>query len=89
GVMSDAAWRERAARCAKMSLGLDAAPERAWVSRWDRALPVFDPAHRARVAALESELAGSGVVLAGAAFHGSGIEGAVLSAERAARALDG
>jgi oxygen-dependent protoporphyrinogen oxidase len=89
GMLSDAAWRERAERCAKASLGIETAAERAWISRWDRALPVFDAAHRARVAALESALAGSGVVLAGAAFHGSGIEGAVQSAERAARALDG
>ncbi|HEU4583310.1 MAG TPA: FAD-dependent oxidoreductase [Polyangiaceae bacterium] len=84
---SDADWVARAERCAARALGQLGASERAWVSRWQDALPVFDDAHRARVLALEASLAGSGVVLAGAAFHGSGIDGAVRSAEAAARAL--
>jgi oxygen-dependent protoporphyrinogen oxidase len=41
------------------------------------------------VAALERALAGSGVLLAGAAFHGSGIDAAVRSAEAAAAAIRG
>jgi oxygen-dependent protoporphyrinogen oxidase len=84
---SDVEWVARAERCATRALGPLGASERAWVSRWQDALPVFDDAHRARVRALEANLAGSGVVLAGAAFHGSGIDGAVRSAEAAARAL--
>jgi len=48
---------------------------------------VFDAAHRARIGALEASLTGSGVLLAGAAFHGSGIDGAVRSAEAAVRTL--
>jgi len=84
---SDAEWVARAARCAARALGPIGAAERAWVSRWQDALPVFDAAHRARIGALEASLTGSGVLLAGAAFHGSGIDGAVRSAEAAVRTL--
>jgi oxygen-dependent protoporphyrinogen oxidase len=61
--------------------------ERAWVSRWPDALPVFDEVYRARVLELEAALRARGVLLAGAAFHGSGIDVAVRSAEAAAKAL--
>ena len=55
----------------------------AFVSRWPDALPVFDPAHRARVDALEATLRKGAhpIWLAGAAFHGSGIDAAIRSAE--------
>jgi len=43
--------------------------------------------HRAHVAALETALANDPIALAGAAFHGSGIDAAVRSAERVAREL--
>jgi oxygen-dependent protoporphyrinogen oxidase len=49
---------------------------------------VFDAGHRERVRVLEEGLHGSGVSLAGAAFHGSGIDGAVRSAEATASRLD-
>lgn len=87
--LDDAAWAERAHRQLQRALELRTEPERAWVSRWERALPVFDDAHRGRVAALEAALAGSGVSVTGACFHGSGIDAAVRSAEAAARALGG
>lgn len=87
GALSNEDWTRRAERSAARALTIAAASERAWVSRWPRALPVFDAPHRARVAELEQQLAGSGVYLAGACFHGSGIDGAVRSAEAAARAL--
>jgi protoporphyrinogen/coproporphyrinogen III oxidase len=87
--LSDRAWIERAARSIARALELKTPPERAWVSRWERALPVFDAAHRSRVALLEEQLRGTGVSLAGACFHGAGIDGAVRSAEVAARAMAG
>jgi oxygen-dependent protoporphyrinogen oxidase len=86
--LDDAAWAGRAHRHVQRALEIRSAPERTWVSRWARALPVFDDAHRARVKALEESLAGSGVSVAGACFHGSGIDAAVRSAEAAARALE-
>jgi oxygen-dependent protoporphyrinogen oxidase len=83
----DAEWLARAERCAHAALELRGNAERGWVSRWDRALPVFDSDHRARVAALDARLGGSGIVLAGAAFHGAGIDGAVRSSNAAVSAL--
>jgi oxygen-dependent protoporphyrinogen oxidase len=82
--LDDARWAERAERSIAAVLAPRARPERAWVARWPAALPVVDAEHRARVAALEAEIAGSGVVVAGAAFHGSGIDGALVSARRMA-----
>jgi oxygen-dependent protoporphyrinogen oxidase len=45
---------------------------------------VHTPQHRESVAVLERALVGTGVALAGSAFHGSGIDAAVRSAEAAA-----
>jgi oxygen-dependent protoporphyrinogen oxidase len=80
----DAFWITRAERAMGRALAPTEAPIRAWVARWVNALPVYDAEHREHVARLETALAGSGVVLAGAAFHGSGIDAAVRSARRAA-----
>jgi oxygen-dependent protoporphyrinogen oxidase len=85
--LSDAEWAERAERALGLALPVTGAAERAWVSRWSDALPVFDAAHRARVAALEAALFGYSIRLAGAAFHGSGIDAAIRSGESAALAL--
>lgn len=86
--LDDVAWSARAVRSLRRALELRAEPVGAWVSRWSKALPVFDAAHRTRIARLEELLPGTQVVLAGASFHGSGIDGAVRSAEAAALALD-
>lgn len=85
--LSDAAWAERGERALRTALKLTAPAESAVVSRWPRALPVFDDAHRARISALEAVLAPYPIWLAGAAYHGSGIDAAVRSAERAALAV--
>jgi oxygen-dependent protoporphyrinogen oxidase len=82
--LDDAAWVRRAERAIADVLAPRASPERGWVARWPDALPVFDAEHRACVGALEAEIAGSGVSVAGAAFHGSGIDGALVSARRVA-----
>ena len=85
--LDDAAWTTRAVRQSARALELRGAPLHSWVSRWPNALPVFDDTHRARVAALEAALQGLPIALAGSAFHGSGIDAAVQSAERAAERL--
>ncbi|MEO6599418.1 MAG: FAD-dependent oxidoreductase, partial [Polyangiaceae bacterium] len=87
--LSDSAWAERAERALARALPLSAPAEHAFVSRWPSALPVFDSAHRARVAALEAVLVGRRIWLAGAAFHGSGIDAAIRSAESAAQLITG
>lgn len=82
--LDDGAWRERALSGLSRVVPVKGAPLRCWVTRWADALPVFDDAHRQRVAALERALQDRPVLLAGAAFHGSGIDAAVSSGERAA-----
>jgi len=85
--LSEADWRARAERALGVALPISGDPEAAWVSRWENALPIFDEAHRARVAALEATLTPRKIWLAGSGFHGSGIDAAVRSGERTARAL--
>jgi len=85
--LSDSAWSERAERALSLALPVHGPAQRAFVSRWPNALPVFDPAQRARVTALEAALSGQPIWLAGAAFHGSGIDAAIRSGERAALAI--
>jgi oxygen-dependent protoporphyrinogen oxidase len=87
--LSDSAWTERAERGLGSALPLRGPAHHAFVSRWPNALPVFDPAHRARVSALEAELERGmhPIWLAGAAFHGSGIDAAIRSGEATALAI--
>lgn len=86
-VMSDAKYLSRAHTFLEPLLGISAPPERIWASRWTDALPVFDAAHKASVAQLTTALSGSGIALAGSAFHGSGIDAAVQSALSVAERL--
>ncbi|HEX7477558.1 MAG TPA: FAD-dependent oxidoreductase [Polyangiales bacterium] len=79
-LLADAAYTRRAATILTRVLGIHAAAERSWVSRWQDALPAHDPAQKDRVALLEKVLSGTGIALAGSAFHGSGIDAAVRSA---------
>lgn len=85
---SDTPWAERAARVLAQVLPIEGAPQRSWVSRWPNALPVFGPEHRDTVARIEATLAPWAIHLAGSAFHGSGIDAAVRSAEAIAARLD-
>jgi protoporphyrinogen/coproporphyrinogen III oxidase len=86
---SDAQWVQRAERALGRVLSVRAGALRSWVSRWPRALPVFDAGLRAQIEALENCLSPHAVLLAGSAFHGSGMDAAVCSAERTAAALLG
>jgi len=85
--LTDAAWAERGARALAKALPIAGDPEHAFVSRWPNALPVFDDAHRKRVSELSSALLAKKIWLAGAAFHGSGIDAAIRSAEGVAKAV--
>lgn len=80
-------WAERAARALGRVFEIDGPPARAWVSTWPNALPVFDDARHHAIARFDAELAAQHVHLAGSAFHGSGIDAAVRSAERVADQL--
>jgi oxygen-dependent protoporphyrinogen oxidase len=85
--LTDDAWSARAERALRRALTLKGGFERAWVSRWPDALPVFDEGHKASVRELEATLEGRAVRLTGSAFHGSGIDAAVRSAEAVSKAL--
>lgn len=87
--LSDVAWGERAESVIATALSAQRPALHRFVSRWPNALPVFDAGHLARVSALESELRASAsrIWLAGAAFHGSGIDAAIRSGEATALAL--
>lgn len=82
--LSDATWVQRAHTALDSALSVRGQPLHAWVSRWQDALPLFDAPHLERIRTLEAQLLGTGLSLAGSAFHGSGIDAAVRSAEAAA-----
>jgi oxygen-dependent protoporphyrinogen oxidase len=85
--LTDHAWSRRAEVALAEILGISTAPERSWVARWDRALPVHDESQTERVRAVEPALQSFGIWLAGSAFHGSGIDAALRSAARVAEDL--
>jgi oxygen-dependent protoporphyrinogen oxidase len=87
--LPDSAWAERTERALSGVLTISGSAEQAVVSRWPSALPVVDAAHGQRVARLEAALLGHRIWLAGAAFHGSGIDAAIRSAENAAQSIAG
>ena len=65
---------------------VSAAPIATHLTRWERALPQYEVGHVERVDRVEAALrATPGIVLAGAAYRGSGISDCVKSAERAAQ----
>ncbi len=84
--LDDDAWAERAVWGVRRIFPVDGQPMRVWVSRWPDALPVFDDSHKAAVAEAEAAIASLPIVLAGSAFHGSGVDAAVRSGEAAAAA---
>ena len=82
--LDDETWIGRAREGLGRVLTVTGEPLASWVSRWPDALPVFNEPHRTAVARLEARLEGEPVALAGSAFHGSGLDAAVRSGERAA-----
>jgi protoporphyrinogen/coproporphyrinogen III oxidase len=84
---TDERFGAEAARAVQQVLAVSGEPERAWVSRWADALPVFSPTYKAQAAAADEALQTLGIHVAGSAFHGAGIDGAVASAEIVAARL--
>jgi protoporphyrinogen/coproporphyrinogen III oxidase len=84
---TDERFASEAASAIARVLSVDGEPERAWVSRWRDALPVFSAAHRSAAAALDAALQALGVHVTGSAFHGAGIDAAAVSAEQIAARL--
>jgi oxygen-dependent protoporphyrinogen oxidase len=71
------------------ALGTHATPADYRVSRWPDSFPQPEVGHLARIAAIESELAGHlpTVALAGSAYRGAGIPACIASGRRAAEAV--
>ncbi|NUO49735.1 MAG: NAD(P)-binding protein [Polyangiaceae bacterium] len=85
---SESAWVDLAVRHVSEALDISGAPLGSWASIWSSALPVYDDAYRAAVAAAEAVLHPASVFLAGSHYHGAGIDAAVRSAERIAASID-
>lgn len=83
---------ERAlARDLATTIGVEAPPAAARISRWPRSLPQFSPGHADRMAAIDSRLAevAPGLVVTGAFRHGVGIPACIRSGIEAAAAVAG
>ncbi len=86
----DERWVSETTDVLQPLLGIQRAPVRTWVSRWPDALPRFSQADAELVQKLAVHLRAQGhVELAGAAFHGVGIDAAVRSGINAAVRLGG
>ncbi|MET0388546.1 MAG: FAD-dependent oxidoreductase [Polyangiales bacterium] len=78
-MLADATYIARAHEVITKLLGPTGQALRGWVARWPDALPAFDPASKERLDAAFAALKGSGIAVAGSAFHGVGVDGAVRS----------
>jgi oxygen-dependent protoporphyrinogen oxidase len=86
--LDDARLLERVRAELAQLAGVRAEPLSGCITRWECALPQYQPGHGARLAELEVRLASHpGLVLAGAAYRGIGIAACVAQAERAAEAV--
>jgi oxygen-dependent protoporphyrinogen oxidase len=86
--LDDGALVERARGALGTLVGARGEPTAVCVSRWPRAIPQYPPGHANRVAALRRRLGlEPGLAVAGNWLDGVGLEGAVASGDRAAKAL--
>ncbi len=86
---ADARWVDLSVGILRPVLGVGGDPVGAWVARWPNALPRYAPDHDAQVRAAARRLSRgpAPLVLAGAAYRGAGVAGAIESARAAARDL--
>jgi len=85
---TDDGWTLAVHAVLSRALGLQDAPAAAWVARWADAIPVVDDGYAGRVAEARRGLQGLGrIELAGSAYDGEGLEGALSSGRAAARRL--
>lgn len=85
---TDEGWAETVHEILSPILGLQQPPPVAWVARWADAIPVIDDRYASRVAEARTGLRALGrIELAGAAYDGQGLDGALESGRAAARRL--
>jgi oxygen-dependent protoporphyrinogen oxidase len=86
--LSDNALASRLANEFALATGVGAVHERAFVSRWRDALPVYAVGHVERVARIERLVGGhEGLALAGAGYRGSGLPDCIASGRAAAKGI--
>ncbi len=86
-VWSDERFVTEAASAVQAVLPVSGYPARAWVSRWQNALPIFSPDYKVKAASADQALQALRIHVAGSAFHGAGIDAAATSAEIVAARL--
>lgn len=87
---TDEGWAELVHEALAAALGLRHPPSASWIARWADAIPVKNDRAAARVASARAALRELGrLELAGAAYDGEGLEGALTSGRTAARSLLG
>lgn len=85
---TDDGWTEAIHAALRPTLGLTGRPVASWVARWADAIPVHDRRYAATVTDARNALRALGrLELAGAAYDGEGLEGAIVSGRAAARQL--
>jgi oxygen-dependent protoporphyrinogen oxidase len=86
--LSDDALAWRMAHEFSLATGVEAVHERALVSRWRDALPVYAVGHVERVARIERLVGGhKGLALAGAGYRGSGLPDCIAAGRAAAERI--
>jgi oxygen-dependent protoporphyrinogen oxidase len=86
---ADARWVDLALGILRPILRVGADPVGGWVARWPDALPRYAPDHDAQVLAVNRRVSRetAPLVLAGAAYHGAGVAGAIESGRAAAQRI--
>ena len=86
---ADARWVDFALNILRPALGIGGDPVGVWVTRWPDALPRYAPDHDAQVFAATRQVSRetAPLVLAGAAYRGAGVAGAIASARAAAQRI--
>ncbi len=83
--LSDAVLVDRVHQELVAAMGLQQSPVTTYITRWERAFPIYEPGHAMRIARIEKVLADvPGLYLAGAAYGGVGIASCIQTAEQTA-----
>jgi len=85
---TDEGWADAVHRALRPALGIGDLPDGVWVARWADALPLRDERYGIRVAEARTSLRALGSIeVAGAAYEGGGIDGAIRSGRAAAERI--
>lgn len=83
---SDEAITQAVLRDLQQTLKITALPMETRISRWEHSFPQYAPGHQKLVEQAENLLRSSGVLLAGAGYHGIGVPACIASGRKAGQA---